>query len=113
MLNRCAVIVRPAQPFIDWAASLPVADADIVPDPDGEQNVYLLPDLADGGDIDEMIAQAFGLIFENELAGWNVDEAAWPKPRTLAMFQEWFLLEVHSVIHDLAADPLMEDDEEA
>jgi hypothetical protein len=112
MLNRCAVIVRPAQAYLDWAASLPDADEDIVPDPDGEQTVYLLPDLADGGDVDDMIAQAFGLIFENELESWYPDEAAWPKPRTLAMFQQWFTIEVHSIIHDLAADPLLDDEDE-
>ncbi|MFM9862142.1 MAG: hypothetical protein ACKVRO_00925 [Micropepsaceae bacterium] len=112
MLNRCAVIVRPAQPYVDWAAALPDADADIVPDPGGEQNVYLLPDLADEGDIDEMIAGAFGIIFENELESWCVDEAKWPKPRTLDMFKAWFTIEVHSIIHDLAADPLLEDDDE-
>jgi hypothetical protein len=112
MLNRCAVIVRPAQAYLDWAASLPDADEDIVPDPDGEQTVYLLPDLADGGDIEDMIAQAFGLIFENELEAWCLDETTWPKPRTLAMFQQWFTIEVHSIIHDLAADPLMDDEDE-
>jgi len=112
MLNRCAVIIRPAQPFIDWAASLPGADPQILPDIDDEQNVYLLPDLADGGDVDEMIAEAFGIMFENELEGWCIDEATWPRPRTLAMFKEWFMIEVHSVIHDLAADPLTDDEDE-
>ena len=112
MLNRCAMIVRPAQPYIDWAASLPDAEEDIVPDADGEQTVYLLPDLADGGDIDEMIAEAFGIIFESELESWCTDETTWPKPRTLAMFQAWFRVEVHSIIHDLAADPLLDDEDE-
>lgn len=78
MLNRCAVIVRPAQPFIDWVASLD--DSSVLPDPEGERTVYLFPDLADGGDIDEMIAEAFDVIFENELDGWHTDEAAGPSP---------------------------------
>ena len=110
MLNRCAVIVRPAQPFIDWVASLD--DGGVLPDPQGEHTVYLFSDLADGGDIDEMIAEAFDVIFENELDGWHNDEAAWPKPRTLAVFKQWFKVEVHSVIHDLGSDPLIDDEYE-
>ena len=37
MLNRGALIVRPAQPYLDWAASLD--DSGILPDPDGEVTV--------------------------------------------------------------------------
>ena len=82
MLNRCAVVVRPAGPFIAWAAALPDADPEIVPDTGDDQNVYLLPDLGDGADIDDLIAQVFDVIFENELAGWDLVEADWPQPRT-------------------------------
>lgn len=112
MLNRCAVIVRPGQPYIDWAASLPSADPDIAPDPEGEQTVYLLPDVADDGDVEEMLEEAFPIIFENELASWCVDKAVWPKARTFAMFKDWFTIEVHSIVHDLCADPLVNDEEE-
>ena len=41
MLNRGVVIVRPKQPYLDWAAGLD--DSGIVPDPNGEQTVYLIP----------------------------------------------------------------------
>ena len=37
MLNRGVVIVRPKQPYLDWAAGLD--DSGIVPDPNGEQTV--------------------------------------------------------------------------
>ncbi|MBP6013947.1 MAG: hypothetical protein KBA31_17095 [Alphaproteobacteria bacterium] len=108
MLNRCAVIIRPAQPFLDWAAALD--DSGDMPDPGDEQTVYLLPDLADGGDIDEMIAEAFDIMFENELGAWHTHEPDWPKPRTLAMFKQWFTIEVHSVIQDLVQGPLVDDE---
>jgi hypothetical protein len=42
MLNRCALIVRPKQPFLDWAAQLD--DSGLVPDVKGEQTVYLVPE---------------------------------------------------------------------
>jgi hypothetical protein len=45
MLNRGVVIVWPRQPYLDWAAGLD--DSGIVPDPNGEQTVYLIPSYAD------------------------------------------------------------------
>src|SRR5215471_16399911 len=41
MLNRGVVIVRPKQPYLDWAAGLD--DSELVPDPNAEQTVYLIP----------------------------------------------------------------------
>jgi len=38
MLNRAVVIVRPKQPYLDWALSLD--DSGLVPDPGNEQTVY-------------------------------------------------------------------------
>jgi len=45
MLNRGVVIVRPKQPYLDWATGLD--DSGIVPDPNGEQTIYLIPSYAD------------------------------------------------------------------
>ena len=42
MINRAALMVTPAQPFIDWAAGLD--DSGILPDPDGEKTIYLIPE---------------------------------------------------------------------
>ena len=111
MLNRCAVILRPAKPYLEWAAALD--ESGLMPDPLDEQAVYLLPGLGDGADIDELIAMMFALMFENELEGWHTDEADWPKDRTLAMFKQWFKIEVHSLIHDLVPEPLIDDEMES
>ena len=32
-------------------------------------------------------------VFEEELAAWTLDEAAWPSPRTRKLFDTWFDLE--------------------
>src|SRR5215813_9875943 len=45
MLNRGVVIVRPKQPYLDWAAGLD--DSELVPDPTAEQTVYLIPSYGD------------------------------------------------------------------
>jgi hypothetical protein len=111
MLNRGVVIVRPKQPYLDWAAGLD--DSGIVPDPNGEQTVYLIPTYEDDEGAWEILATLHPAIFENELYGWHTDEAAWPRGRDLAMFKEWFAVELHSVVEDLCDFEIVDEDEEA
>ena len=49
MLNRGVVIVRPKQPYLDWAAGLD--DSELVPDPNVEQIVYLIPRYGDDEEV--------------------------------------------------------------
>ncbi len=41
------------------------------------------------------------ILFEAMLEGWVRDEAFWPKDRTLEMFQEWFEIQMCSIVQDL------------
>lgn len=54
MLNRSAVIIRPAQRFIDWAADLD--GTAIVPGAEGEQTVYLIQGYTDDLDAMEILS---------------------------------------------------------
>jgi hypothetical protein len=111
MLNRGAVIVRPKQPFLDWAASLD--DSGLLPDRDGEQTVYLVPEYEDDLEALETLSQAYDIIFEAELSGWHTRESDWPRNRTFAMFRDWFDLEFHSVVEDICGYTLEDDESEA
>ena len=42
------------------------------------------------------------------LAGWLTDPAGWPKQRTYKMFQEWFEIQMISVVEDLYLDEPLE-----
>ena len=108
MLNRGAVIVRPKEPFIEWARGLD--DSGIVPDPTSERTIYLVPEYGDDNEAVEVLRLCFEAIFEDELYGWHLDERAWPENRTYDMFRDWFDVEFHSCVTDLCGDPL-EDDE--
>jgi len=110
MLNRGVVIVRPKQPFLDWAAGLD--DSGLTPDPTGEQTVYLIPSYEDEEAAWEILATLYPAIFENELYGWHTDEAVWPKGRDFAMFKEWFAIELHSVIEDLCDFEIVDENDE-
>ena len=110
MLNRGVVIVRPKRPFLDWAAGLD--DSGIVPDPNGEQTVYLIPSYEDDDAAWEILEKVHRAIFENELYGWHTDEAAWPRDRDFATFKEWFAVELHSVVEDLCDFEIVDEDDE-
>jgi hypothetical protein len=86
MINRGVLIVRPKQPFLDWATSLD--DSGLLPNVDGEQTVYLIPDFDTPDDADSVIEEVYHEIFENELSGWHTDESAWPVNRDLKTFRE-------------------------
>jgi hypothetical protein len=108
MLNRAVLIVRPKQPYIDWAAGLD--DSGLVPDAEDEQTVYLIPSYEDDDEAWEIVEEVYETVFENELYDWHTDESAWPQDRDFAMFQEWFDIELHSVVEDLCDDELLEDE---
>lgn len=108
MLNRGALIVRPAEPYLEWARS--VFDDGEAPSPDGEQTVYLVPDDEADRGVDWILGRVWKEVFERELEGWCTEEAMWPRKRTLAMFRKWFRIEYHTVVEDLCGWPL-EDDE--
>ena len=110
MLNRAAMILRPAQPYLEWAKSL---DHDgMVPDPSNEQTVYLIPQFEslEDGEFWAFLNEHFDLFFTRELNNWRTREADWPQDRTLSMFRNWFHIEFHSIVHDVVDDILEDDD---
>ena len=111
MLNRAAMILRPAQPYLDWAQSL--GGSDVLPDPEDEQTVYLVPQFEDVEDPDFLayIELIYDNLFEMELHGWHTIQADWPQHRTLDMFRQWFRIELHSIVEDLVDEPLDDDDD--
>ena len=110
MLNRGVLIVRPNQPFLEWAAGLD--DSGLVPDVEGEQTVYLIPEFDTPDDADSVIEQIDLEVFENELYGWHTDESAWPANRDLETFREWFTIELHSVVEDLCDYEIIDNDDD-
>lgn len=109
MLNRAALIVRPAQPFIDWVMSL--GDSGLLPDPQGEQTVYLVPEYGSDEDAEAILGEIYEDIFASELYAWEEDESRWPADRGLASFKQWFSVEFHSIVEDLCDYELTDEDD--
>ena len=108
MLNRGVVMVKPKQPYLDWALGLD--DSGLVPDTDEDRNVYLIQSFESDEEAWEILETVYDSIFENELWGWHTDPAGWPQNRTLEMFRAWFDVELHSMVEDLCDDTFVDDD---
>jgi len=109
MLNRAALTVRPLQPYIDWALGLD--DSGLAPQPEDEVTVYLVRDYGYDHEIEDILKLVFEEVFERELEAWHTDEADWPKDRSFATFKRWFKIEMHSMVEDLCAGPLIDDED--
>jgi len=115
-LNRDVMVVRPAQPFVDWALAL---------DEDGEldaagimgsSNAFLVPEHDHDEETWAWVEGHCETMFEYMLLDWSTDAAEWPEDRGWTEFQRWFTCEHIAVAWDLVDEPLSSeapaDDEE-
>lgn len=113
LLYRTPLLIRRKQPYVDWAVNVDEesrALAGAFPD---RREIYLAPVAAHEQTLDEVLADCWEAIFEEELASWMEDESTWPPDRTRAMFDAWFSAELADAVIDLVPDePLTEDDVE-
>jgi len=109
VINRIAVTVVGAKPYFDWTRQKP-ADADkgmvTVTRANTFGSAFLLPELELEEDVQEWIEENAGWLFEFQLGAWTDDESAWPATRDLRTFREWFRVDIHSVVVDVAEDEI-------
>lgn len=104
-INRHLIILMPKQPVLDWIKR-------VDPDPPNltleqlrqEQNAFLVPDSLDGQeDAEKWVKRSWQMFFEGFLNEWYTVESWWPQKRTYKMFKDWFEVQYHSMVWDLAA----------
>ncbi len=105
LLNRTAISIVGAQPYVEWTRrtdspaqrdTLTVARAT----PFG--TTILLPEFELEEDVQEWIEENAAWLFELLLSAWTDDESAWPANRDLKTFREWFRVDIHSTVVDVA-----------
>lgn len=111
-VNRATIVVRPRQPFVEWADSMEEDEENRLSLEEHREDptAYLIPIVEDVEQAEEILVACWPLLFENELESWCTDEDVWPGDRSLEMFLEWFDVELHSTVVDVAADPLEGED---
>lgn len=105
-LNRCALLIRPLAPYLEWAAK--VSDDDFIDEDEADSlaSTYLLPDLEDEDDVENLLAEHAAWVFETELAQWNPDSKTWPEDRGLDGLLKWFAVDLVPLVVDLANTPI-------
>jgi hypothetical protein len=120
LLNRTAITVVAAQPYIDWtrirdSAFRRSSSVDAGARPNASLSVartssygsaFLLPEFALEEELQEWLEDNYAWIFEFQLAAWTDDESTWPVERDLKMFRKWFRIDIHSAVVDVADDDI-------
>jgi hypothetical protein len=109
VINRTAITIVGAQPYIDWIRSH-IADADkellTVRRARPYGSTFLLPEFELEEDLQEWVEENVRWLFEFQLAAWTDDESSWPATRDLETFRKWFRIDIHSVVVDMADDDI-------
>jgi hypothetical protein len=109
LVNRTAITITGAQPYIDWMRQ---TDADFnrgqvtVSRTRAYGSAFLLPEFDLEEDLQEWVEENASWLFDFQLAAWTEDEARWPATRDLKTFKEWFRVDIHSTVVDVADDEI-------
>ena len=105
VINRAVAVIKPRQPYLDWAKSIPGPADDVTLDEvRTDCTAILIPDFDDPAEAEAFIATIADDLFEMELDSWDRDPRTWPVNRSYAIFREWFDVEIHSIVLDASDD---------
>jgi len=105
-LDRYVAIVRPELPFLDWLNGL----AEFAPleltleQVQADCTALLIPEFEDDDEAVAFVYKLWDQLFESELQDWTDNRALWPQGRSDALFIEWFSVEIHTTVVDLAEE---------
>ena len=107
MVNRSVIVVRPAQPFLDWLHRVdPTSTQLTLEDLRREPTIYLLPEWETEEEALEHLAAVSSEIFKEQLNGWYRVPSVWPEDRELNAFLRWFDCSFHSMVFDVCDERL-------
>jgi hypothetical protein len=105
LINRTAVTIIGAKPYQDWTLQNDAVfnrGAVTVARPRMYGSAFLLPEFELEEEVQEWVEENATWLFEFQLSAWTDDEATWPPERDLKTFREWFRIDVHNVVVDVA-----------
>lgn len=108
-INRAALVVRPAKPFLDWASGLDDEASEHSKILAKRVSIYLVAEDPNQEEETAPVERYFKKIFETELSAWSIEKSDWPKDRTLQTFLQWFDVAQESVVTDLETGPIKHD----
>ena len=109
-INQCALVVKPAQPFLDWLHRVDPTSTQLTLDHLRlEPTIYLLPEWDTEEEALQLLAAVSNEIFEEQLNGCCRLSAVWPATRDLKTFLLWFACSFHSMVVDVCSERLRHD----
>jgi hypothetical protein len=106
-INRSALVVKPAQPFLEWLHQVDPASADLtLDDLRDEPTIYLISECESEKETIEYLRELCNAIFEEQLNDWYRVPSAWPQTRDWPAFRRWFDWSLHSMVIDVSEDPI-------
>ena len=110
-INRSALVVKPAQPFLDWLHRVDPTSTHLrLDDLRLEPTIYLLPEWDTEDEALQLLAEVSNEIFEEQLNGWYRVPSLWPEDRELNAFLRWFDCSFHSLVVDVSDEHLRSED---
>lgn len=111
-INRSVAIIKPKQPYVDWANQLPDANRKTsLSYLQKDCTVILIPEYDNEEGSKKYIDKIAKDIFEDELFSWCTNEDWWPQNRTKAMFWKWFDVEPQFEVIDPSEEAIMKEEE--
>lgn len=102
IVDRIIAILRPKPALTNWFRTANHnVDINTLRNLQHDSTVLMLPPFENPKQADAYIKQIFTGIFESELISWGLDKHYWPEI-TYTRFTEWFGIEYHSVVFDVA-----------
>ncbi len=102
MLNRSAITVKLSQDFVDWINNLDDDSETLtLQDVNEEATVYLIPEIEDEEQLNEMVQEFYLNILENELKSWEEDEKQWPAELSMELFERFLTVDPAVMVFDL------------
>src|SRR6266705_6844369 len=107
LINRSAIIVKPKQPYIDWANYFDDGGPTLTLEKGRrDPSVFLADDVENDPEPERIVKQYYNVIFEHELRAWMTTEHTWPRKRDLRTFLEWFDVDICTMVIDLSSAEL-------
>lgn len=104
-VNRAAVVLEPAETYLEWARECPDSLPDLtLADLREEGTVYLIPET--DAEPEVWLRRHYTTLFANELFAWCTDEACWPRDRSYKAFKKFFQVRFCSLVLDLGRGPI-------
>jgi hypothetical protein len=106
-VNRGVIVLKPKKLFLDWVNFTDEEGIGLTLDEISRDcTAYLTPEIEDDNELREFLEHNYDSLFELELVGWSQDEGQWPATRDFPTFLEWFDVEFHSMVLDVAEGKL-------